>query len=380
MLLGAGLVLAVMGAGWFWQHHSNSAAKPVRSDAVLVVTALVTRRDVPVYAEGLGRVRPLNSVLVRSQVDGQIAEVAFHDGQEVHAGDLLVQIDPRSFEAVLRQRQAKREQDQAQLDSARRIYESNRTLRAKGAIDQQAFEVQEAATRQLEALVQADEAAVMEASVELEHTRITAPISGRAGLRLVDRGNLVRASDATGLVVINQVQPISVSFTLPERQFAQVTAAIRQAAGEASGLAALAVDRDRRLTLDSGQLEAVDNQIDEASGTIRCKARFANEALALWPGQFVNIRLLVETKKAALVIPAAGIQQGPDGYFAYVAKSDHTAEFRALKGVQVVGGIATFEAGLNDGETIVVDGQYMLRPGASIRERETKKTPSPRAP
>jgi multidrug efflux system membrane fusion protein len=339
----------------------------------LVVTATATRRDVPFYAEGLGRVRALNTVLVRSQVDGQITEIAFKEGQEVRAGDLLVQIDPRPFEAALKQKASKCDQDQAQLDSARKILASDTTLQAKGMIDQQAFDVQQASVRALEALVAADEAAVGEAGLELEHTHITSPISGRAGLRMVDRGNLVHANDAAGLVVINEVQPITVTFTLPERQLQQIGGGRQPEGGAGSPLLATAFDQDYRGVLDAGQLAAVDNQIDEATGTIRCKALFPNEHLALWPGQFVNIRLLTETRKAVLTIPAAAIQQGTAGYFTYVVGRDLTVEPRPLKVAQIEGDVAVIDEGLAAGETVVIDGQYSLRPGATVRVADAKK-------
>jgi len=200
----------------------------------------------------------------------------------------------------------------------------------------------------------------------LERTRITSPIDGRAGLRLVDRGNLVHASDAAGLVMINQVQPIAVVFTLPEDQLQRLRLA-PQADVAAPPLTAVASDRDNRAVLDTGRLAAIDNQIDESSGTIRCKALFDNPQLALWPGQFVNLRLLTETRSAALTVPAAAVQHGSDGYFVYVVRADLTAELRRVKVAQVENGVAVIDNGLAEGETVVLDGQYSLRPGSSVR-------------
>jgi multidrug efflux system membrane fusion protein len=369
VLTGAVLLLFVAGGCWMVQRRLSASAKangPVAVDAVLVKTAQATRQDIPFFVEGLGRVRPPNTVLVRAQVDGQIAEIAFKEGQEVHTGDLLFRIDPRAYQAAVEQDAAKRAQDVAQRDSARKISAGNAALLAKGAIDQQSFDVQQAEVMRLEAVVQADEAALAEAQLQLERTRITSPIDGRAGLRLVDRGNLVHANDAAGLVVINQVQPIAVIVTLPERQLRQINVS-PQADGTVPPLAVTAFDRDNQEVLDTGRLAAIDNQIEEASGTIRCKALFPNERLALWPGQFVNVRLLTETRKAALTVPASGVQQGADGYFTYVVRSDLTVELRPLKVAQVENGIAVVDEGLADGETVVIDGQYSLRPGALVR-------------
>ena len=373
--LAAGVVLLVLVAGgwWAWQRRLPAAANAGRAagaDAALVTTARVVRQDVPFYAEGLGRVRALNTVLVRSQVDGPITEIAFKEGQEVRAGDLLVQIDPRSFEAAARQAAARLAQDQAQLDSAKKIFANNTALIAKGAIDQQAFDVQQASVRQLEAVVQADEAGVAEAALQLEHTRITSPIDGRAGLRMVDRGNLVHANDAAGLVVINQVQPIAVALTLPESELPRLGANLTT--GEKAP--ATAFDRDNAAALDTGELAAVDNQIDETSGTIRCKAVFANARLTLWPGQFVNVRLQTGMRPAALTVPAGAVQHGPDGDFVYVVGARLTAELRPLKVARVGNGMAVIDAGLAEGETVVVDGQYSLRPDAPVRLAGAKKT------
>ncbi|MDB6114517.1 MAG: putative Co/Zn/Cd efflux system rane fusion protein, partial [Lacunisphaera sp.] len=349
LLAGLAIIVLAGGIGWlvyrWWFTGAKDAQTAGGNDAVLVVTARVIQQDVPFYAEGLGRVHPLNSVLVRSQVDGQIGEIAFQEGQEVHAGDLLVQIDPRTYQAAVAQAEAKRAQDVAQQDSARKILADNTALIAKGAIDQQSYDVQRAVVAQLEALVRADDAAVAAAGLQLEHTRITSPIDGRAGLRLVDRGNLVRASDPAGLVVINQVRPMAVVFTLPERSLPQIAGGL--AADPARPpLAALAIDRDNQAVLDAGELAAVDNQIDETSGTIRCKAVFPNRSLGLWPGQFVNVRLLTATRKEALTVPASAVQPGPDGYFVFALRADQTVEVRLLKVAQIENGIAVIDRGL----------------------------------
>jgi multidrug efflux system membrane fusion protein len=380
LLTGTVVLLLIVGGAWaihwwwFAAANAKSAHTTADSDAVLVVTATVTRQDVPFYVEGLGRVRALNSVLLRSQVDGQISEIAFKEGQEVHAGDLLVQIDPRAYQAAVEQTAAKRAQDVAQRDSARKIHTGNTALLAKGAIDQQSFDVQQGVVLQLEALVQADEAAAAEASLQLEHTRITSPIDGRAGLRLVDRGNLVRASDPGGLVVINQVQPVTVVFTLPERSLAQITKGLSVDAGRPP-ITVLAIDRDNQAILDSGELAAVDNQIDETSGTIRSKALFPNARSGLWPGQFVNVRLLTETRKAALTVPAGAVQHGAGGTFAYLVRPDLTVEVRPLEVAQIEEGVAVIDHGLVVGETVVVDGQYSLRPDSHIRSTSAAAKP-----
>lgn len=330
-----------------------------------VLLADVGRRDVPIYLDGLGTVQAFNTVTVRPQVSGQLMSVAFTEGQTVKAGDLLAQIDPRSFEAQLQQTQAQKAQNEALLNTAKRDLQRFSELVGDGYVSKQQLDTQAQTVAQAEATVRANEAAVQNARVSLGYARITAPISGITGLRLVDVGNIVEAGAATGIVVVTQVTPISVVFTLPEQSLAQ----IRAAGGQA--LTALAFDRDNSRQVASGELSVIDNQIDQTTGTIRLKATFANQDRALWPGQFVNMRLLVRTEKNGLVIPASAVQRGPSGDFVYVEKADdkggRIADKRDVTVARSENGTALIAKGLNDGDRIVVEGQYRLQPGSKIR-------------
>lgn len=333
---------------------------------VPVAIGAVTRRDVPIFLDGLGTVQAFNTVTVRPQVSGQLVSVAFDEGQEVKKGELLAQIDPRSFDAQLQQAQAQKGQAEAQLNTARRDLQRFRELVGDGYVSKQQLDTQAQTVAQLEAAVKASEAAVQNARISQGFARITAPISGITGLRLVDVGNLVDAGTSGGLVVVIQIRPISVVFTLPEQSLGD----IRAAGGQ--GLPVLAYDRDNARKLARGELTVIDNQIDQSTGTIRLKATFANDDKALWPGQFVNMRLLVRTEANGLVIPANAVQRGPDGDFVYVVgkndKGEAIAEKRDIKVARNDNGMALVASGLNDGERIVTDGQYRLQPGSKIRE------------
>jgi multidrug efflux system membrane fusion protein len=346
------------------------AAARAEGDAIPVVVTLAQRQDMPIYLDALGKVQPVNTVTVRSQVDGQIEKIAFRDGQEVHAGDLLLQIDPRPYQAEVDQASAKRDQDLAQLAYARRVLDRNRDLMQRGLLDQQTFDLQQATVAQLEALTKADVAAIASAQVKLDLTHITAPVTGRVGLRLIDQGNLVRATDASGLLVINQIHPINVVFTLPEQNFQEVHKAAR-AATEAEPLVTLAMERTNQEILDTGRLEAIDNQIEEASGTIRLKAVFENQSRNLWPGQFVNLRLRIANRKAVVVVPSSAIKAGPDGDYAYIVGPDSTAVLRPVKVAHTEAGFSLVASGLNEGDKVVVDGQYLLQPKVRVQIKTT---------
>jgi multidrug efflux system membrane fusion protein len=341
-------------------------AARAEGDAIPVVVAIVRRQDMPVYLDALGKVQSLNTVTVRTQVDGVIEQIAFRDGQEVHAGDLLVQIDPRSYQAELDQSLAKHDQDQAQLASAQQVLDRSTSLLKRGLVDQQTCDLQQATVNQLQALAKADDAAVASARVHLDYTHITAPFTGRVGLRLIDQGNFVRAADATGLLVINQIHPINVVFTLPEQNFQQAHTAARHAT-EAEPLIALAMDRNNQEILDTGRLDAIDNQIEESSGTIRLKALFENKGRNLWPGQFVNLRLRVAEKKSVLVVPVAAVKAGADGDYVYTIGADNTAVFKLVKVGHTEAGYSLIESGLAEGEKVVVDGQYLLQPKVRVQ-------------
>jgi membrane fusion protein, multidrug efflux system len=342
--------------------RSLGSGRPVAGLPVPIVPGMVERKDVPIFLEGLGTVQAFNSVAVRSRVDGQIDRIAFTEGQEVHAGDLLAEIDPRPFQAQLDQATAKKAQDEAQLAVAKLTLARDKELLSSKILAQQDYDVQLATVDQLEATVQADQAAIDNAKTQLSYTMIRSPLDGRIGIRLVDQGNIVHANDANALLVINQVRPISVLFTLPEESLPEIQ--VQVAAGQQ--LATFALGRENRAVLGEGTLAVVDNQIDTSTGMIRLKATFPNKQLKLWPGQFVNVRLLLEVHRGGAVVPASVIQRGPDGPFAYVISND-VAVVRSVKVSQITDGQALVQEGLEPGEKVVVDGQYKLQAGARVQ-------------
>jgi membrane fusion protein, multidrug efflux system len=367
LVLGAAMVVSI------WLNPSRtSSAKPEVEDNVPVATAKARREDVPVYLDGLGKVQALNTVTIRAQIDGKIMEAAFHEGQNVRAGDLLLQIDPRPYQAALDQAIAKQNQDQAQLGYAQKVLERDTGLFDKKIIDRQSLDLQQATTAQLEALVKADEAAVANAKVQLEFTKITAPIDGRVGLRLVDQGNIVHANDQAGLAVITQLQPISVVFTLPEGNLREITKKLKTN-GTDESLAVAAVDPQTNQIIGQGELRAMDNQVDDATGTIKMKAVFQNRQFELWPGQFVNIRLLVDTRRQQLVVPSSAVNQGPSGEFIYIIRPDLIAEVRAVEAGISEDGSTVIESGLSEGDTVVVDGQYLLKSNARVQLKNSNQ-------
>jgi membrane fusion protein, multidrug efflux system len=368
LVLGAAAIVVSI-----WLNPSRtSSAKPEAEDNVPVATAKARREDVPVYLDGLGKVQALNTVTIRAQIDGKIMEAAFHEGQNVRAGDLLLQIDPRPYQAALDQAIAKQNQDQAQLGYAQKVLERDTGLFDKKIIDRQSLDLQQATTAQLEALVKADEAAVANAKVQLEFTKITAPIDGRVGLRLVDQGNIVHANDQAGLAVITQLQPISVVFTLPEGNLREITKKLKTN-GTDESLAVAAVDPQTNQILGQGELRAMDNQVDDATGTIKMKAVFQNRQFELWPGQFVNIRLLVDRRRQQLVVPSSAVNQGPSGEFIYIIRPDLIAEVRAVEAGLSEDGSTVIESGVSEGDTVVVDGQYLLKSNARVQLKNSNQ-------
>jgi multidrug efflux system membrane fusion protein len=321
-------------------------------------------------------VQAFNTVTVRSRVDGELQRVAFTEGQDIKAGDLLAQIDPRPFKAQLDQAIAKKAQDEAQLANARQDVQRYTDLIKQNAISRQTLDTQRALVTQLEAAIKGDEAAIENAAVQLGYTTITAPISGRTGIRLIDQGNVVHASDATGLVVIAQLQPISVIFTLPEDNLPEITR--EMAAGP---LQVSILSRDEKTELDIGTLSLIDNQIASATATMKLKAIFPNTANHLWPGQFVKARLLLRTQRNVLTVPSAAVQRGAQGLFAYVVRPSQTVELRPLKVGQIESTVAVIEEGLNPGEQVVTAGQYRLQPGARVQARSIQNAAAaPRQP
>jgi multidrug efflux system membrane fusion protein len=334
---------------------------PARPSPAPVKVAIIEKKDFPVVLTGLGTVQATNTVTVRSRVDGQIVKVAFEEGQMIKEGDLLVQVDPAPFKSALDQATAKLAQDQASLSNAKQDLDRTIPLAKQGVATQQLLDQRTANVANLTALVQADKAAIESAQVQLAYTTIRAPLSGRAGFRLVDPGNIVHASDATGILTITQLQPISVVFTAPEQQLPHINEALQ---GGAMKVTAISSDGQKRL--GEGTLRLVDNQVDTASGTIRLKASFPNQDNALWPGLSVTTRLLVRTIKNVVVVPDAAVQRGPNGLFAYVVTGDGKAEMRELKVGRIADNQALVEQGLAPGERIVVAGHYRVQPGGAV--------------
>jgi membrane fusion protein, multidrug efflux system len=338
------------------------AGPPKPPPAIAVDVASVERRDVPVYLEGLGTVQAFYTVTVTARVDGQIDKVAFHEGQEVKKGDLLVQIDPRPYEAALGVAIATRDRDRAQLENAHRDMERYTLLEPEDLASKQTVDTQRALIAQLAAQIKGDDAAIDNARTQLSYTTITSPIDGRTGIRLVDPGNIVRASATTGIVVVTQLEPIAVIFSLPEEAFLQLSAALSR-----GPVAATALSRDDRQQLDAGGVELIDNQIDQTTGTIRVKAILPNKERHLWPGEFVNVRALTDVRHQALTIPQSALERGPEGLFTYVVQPDSTIAVAQLTVGEQQNGIAVIEHGLTDGDRVVTSNQYRLQPGSRIR-------------
>jgi len=366
----AAFLIALAGASlWVMQRNARAAdtkPKAAASAPVQATTAAVKQQDVPIYRAGIGTVTATQSVTVKARIDGQLDQVGFTEGQDVKAGQMLARLDPRTLQAQLAQVQAQKAKDQAQLANARVDLQRYTTLIADDAATKQQLDTQKALVAQLEAAVQTDDAQINFAQVQLGFTSIAAPISGRVGARLVDVGNIVHAADAGGLVVINQIDPITVVFTLPEDAFQDINRALN---ASRQPLAAQAYPRDGRELLGQGRLVLLNNQIDSASGTVQLKASFPNPTHALWPGQYVNVRLVLGERSGALTIPAAAVQRSQDGTYAYTVGTDgKTVQTQAIQVAQIQDGIAVIDKGLAAGQRVVVDGQYKLKPGATIAE------------
>jgi multidrug efflux system membrane fusion protein len=326
----------------------NSRGPGPGGGSVPVVAAKVEQKDVPIFLNGLGTVQAFNTVTVRARVDGNLTQVLFQEGQDVKAGDLLAVVDPNPYKAVLDQAKAQAALDQATL-------KRQQDLRAKNVTAPQDYDTAVANAQKSQAAAEA-------AQVNVDYCYIKSPIDGRTGIRLVDLGNVVHASDQTGIVIITQLRPISVIFTLPEQDLQD----LENQGGIQGGLEVSAFDRGNTTKLGDGKLAVVDNEIDQTTGTLKLKATFPNDDLKLWPGKFVNARLILTTKKDAVVIPASVVQRGPQGTYAYVIKPDKTAEIRPIKVAQTENNQTVVEDGLKPGEDVVVDGQYKLQPGAHV--------------
>jgi multidrug efflux system membrane fusion protein len=371
------LIAAAAGAGYYgWHRHRNEQAaaaanaQKAQRPAVRVSIAPVEKADFPVYLTGLGTVQGFNTVLVRTRVDGQIDKVAFKEGQMVKQGDLLVEIDPRPYQATLDQAKAKKAQDEANLANAN--LDLQRYTKLGEFATKQQTDTQRSTVQQLTAQIAADEAAISNAQTQLDYTQVKSPISGVAGLRQVDIGNIVNASTQTGIVTIAQIEPIAVIFTAPEEQLPYINEG--QAAQQ---LKVIAITTDGKKPLAEGTLAVVNNQVDSTSGTIRLKAVFDNKNHALWPGQSVSTRLLVKTLKDATVVPDNAIQHGTNGLYVYAVNADGKAELHDVKVSQSIDGKSVIDEGLSPGQQVITAGQYKVSPGTAVTTAVASSEPAP---
>jgi membrane fusion protein, multidrug efflux system len=368
------LAVALLGYyGWHHFHGTQVAANAQKSGPtpppVRVSIAPVERADFPVYLTGLGTVQGFNTVVVRTRVDGQIDKIAFQEGQSVNQGDLLAEIDPRPFQAALDQAKAKKVQDEANLANAN--LDLQRFTKLGEFATRQQTDTQRSTVAQLTAQIAADDAAIFNAQTQLDYTQVKAPISGVAGLRQVDLGNIVNASTQTGIVTITQIEPIAVIFTAPEEQLPYINEA--QAVNP---LKVVAITTDGKKVLAEGKLSVVNNQVDTTSGTIRLKAVFDNKNHALWPGQSVSTRLLVRTLKEATVVPDDAIQHSTDGLYAYTVNQDNTAELRKVKVSQSIDGRSVVDDGLTPGQQVITGGQFKVQPGTIVSTAVASSDPA----
>jgi len=362
------LLAVVLAAGGLYFAHNQalekaSAETPAAPPPAPIVAGTVAQHDVPIYLTGVGTVIAYNTDVVRAQIQGQIISINFTEGQTVHAGDLLAQIDPRPYQALIDQYTGNLERDQAQFKNAQANLTRYTTLGQKGWATPQLLETQQAQVGELQAAIKADQALIDAAKVQLSYTRLTSPIDGVAGIRQIDVGNIISPSNTNGLVVVTQLHPISLIFTLPETNLPQIQ---QQQQNTKTPLAVLAYNQDNTIQLDQGVLGLVNNEILQTTGSIQLKANFDNKANRLWPGELVNARLLVETRHNGLTVPASVVQQGSKGPYAYVVNPDNTVAIRSIKVAQIADGQALIDSGLQANEQVVVDGQYKLQPGTHV--------------
>jgi multidrug efflux system membrane fusion protein len=367
-------LLAVLALGvWYFRSKGSTEAQgpggpqgQFGGGPVPVVVATARRGDLPVYFNGLGTVTAFNTVTVRSRVDGQIVKINFTEGQTVHAGDALVEIDPRPYQVQLEQAEGQLAKDQAQLQDVKVDYDRYQQLFKEGVVPKQQVDTQQAQVGQFLGSIKADQAAIDNAKLQITYSHITAPITGRVGLRLVDMGNIVHATDTTGLLVITQLQPIAVIFSLPQDQLSQVMSKLHGAQ-----LPVEAYDRDDTTKIATGKLLTIDNQIDTTTGTYKLKSEFGNEKNTLFPNQFVNIHLLVDTKHNVTIVPSTAVQRGPQGTYVYLAQKDNSVKIRPVTMALTSGNSVGITKGLQAGDVVVVDGQDKLQDGSKIDARNS---------
>ena len=372
------VVLVIAGlaaAGVFLVMHGRAsvtaATPPPAPPAVPVVAGTVSSGDVPIYLRGIGTVIAYNTDVVRSQIQGQITKITFTEGQTVKSGDTLAEIDPRPYQAQLDQMTATRDRDQAQLTDSLADLDRYNQLLAKGDATIQLLDTQKAQVLQLQSAIKSDEALIEAAKVQLEYTKLTSPIAGVTGVRQVDIGNIIHPTDANGLVVVTQIEPISVIFTLPETNLPEIQQQMAK-----GPLTVLAYSHDDKIKLDEGKLALVNNEILQTTGTIQLKADFPNTAHVLWPGELINARLLLETRHNGISIASSAVQQGPNGAYVYVVGSDRTVHMRAVTVDEISEGQALIDSGLKPNETVVLEGQYRLEPGSLVEELHGKEAES----
>ncbi len=368
VVIPAVLVAAVLAAGGLYFAHNQalekaSAATPAAPPSVPIVAGAVAQHDVPIYLTGVGTVIAYNTDIVRAQIQGQIISINFTEGQTVHAGDLLAQIDPRPYQALIEQYTGNLERDQAQLKNAQANLTRYTNLGDKGWATPQLVETQQAQVGELQAAIKTDQALIDAAKVQLSYTRLTSPIDGVVGIRQIDVGNIISPSNTNGLVVVTQLHPISLIFTLPETSLPQIQQQQQEAK---TPFTVLAYNQDNSIKLDQGVLGLVNNEILQTTGSIQLKANFDNKSNKLWPGELVNARLLLDTRHNGLTVPAGVVQQGAKGTYAYVVNPDSTVSIRPIKVAQISDGQALIDSGLKANEQVVVDGQYKLQPGTRV--------------
>ena len=364
-LIGAAAILAIVGVAAMWRLNMNAGVPPaaaqIAGQAIPVTAGTVAVQDVPVFLHGIGTVQAYNTVAIKSRVDGQIVKINFKEGEEVKVGDPLFQIDPRPYQSALETAQAAKEKDEAQLVGAKLDLDRYEKLLAPGWQTRQSYDQQKATVEQFQAAIKGDIAQIENAKLNLGYADIRSPIDGRLGARLVDTGNLVHASDNAPLVMITELKPIFVSFTLPQETLDDI-----QENNKKAPLVVRAYNGDGKKELAQGKLTLIDNMIDQATGTIHLKARFDNDDERLWPGEFVNLRLILSTRKGVATVPQQTVQVGPNGSYVYVIKPDNTVERRDVEVASIQDGIAVISKGLTVGENIVVDGQYRLTEGVRV--------------